>query len=429
MSTVEGVIAASDAPIVLEKAVVRSWKTPVAFAVFSLLAFILFAAFGRSGTTSFNLSTDVDLIKIPLLLLPTRATGIVVPIVLVLLTLYAGFRVFRAKRVPLWLTIVFAFLFLVAFLTWAAANNTIPIPGLLLGTVGLSVPLIFGALGGVISERVGVVNVAIEGQLLAGAFVSAVVASSTGQAWLGLFAAMFAGVLVSAVLAAFAIKYLVDQVIVGVVLNVLVSGLTNFLYSQVLTANSVVLNQPPHFPFLPIPLLSEIPILGPVLFRQTIIVYIMYIAVFVVWFGLFKTRWGLRLRSVGEHPTAADTVGIRVNPTRFWNVLLAGAIAGLGGAYFSLAAAPSFTKEVTAGAGYIALAAVIFGRWDPIRATLAALLFGFATNLQNVLGVIGSPVPSEFMLMLPYIVTIFAVAGLVGFVRGPAASGKPYVKS
>ncbi len=429
MTTVTSEFRSAESPVGLEKAVVRKWKAPIALGVFALLAIILFAVFGRDGVTRFNLSTDVDLIRIPILVLPTRATGIVVPIVLAIIAIIAAVLARVPRPVPLWLIAVFSVLFLVAFLTWTAANGTIPVPGLLLGTVGISVPLIFGALGGVISERVGVVNVAIEGQLLAGAFVSAVVATATQQPVLGLVAAMLAGVLVSAVLAAFSIRYLVDQVIVGVVLNVLVVGLTNFLYSQVLTANAPTLNAPPHFPFLPVPLLSEIPILGPVLFRQTVIVYIMYVAVAVVWFALFKTRWGLRLRAVGEHPTAADTVGIRVTATRFWNVLLAGSIAGLGGAYYSLAAAPSFTKEVTAGAGYIALAAVIFGRWDPIYATLAALLFGFATNLQNVLGVIGSPVPSEFMLMLPYLVTIFAVAGLVGHVRGPAASGKPYVKS
>jgi simple sugar transport system permease protein len=242
-------------------------------------------------------------------------------------------------------------------------------------------------------------------------------------------AATVAGVLVSFVLAAFSIKYLVDQVIVGVVLNVLVTGLTSFLFSKVLAGNPDLLNSPPRFPRLPIPLLSEIPILGPVLFRQTVIIYIMYVAVFVVWFALFHTRWGLRLRSVGEHPQAADTVGINVARTRFWNVSLAGAIAGLGGSFFTLGSVGAFNKEMTAGAGFIALAAVIFGRWDPIRATLAALLFGFASNLQSVLSIIGSPVPSEFMLMLPYVVTIFAVAGLVGQVRGPAAAGKPYIKS
>jgi ABC-type uncharacterized transport system permease subunit len=413
----------------LESATIKSWKAPIAFAIFSLLAIVLFVVNGRDGVSRFRLSNDADVIQLAPIDNPTRLTCILLVILLVAITAYATWLASRAKRVPLWLTILFALAFMWAFLTWAAAGETIPITGLLLGTVALSAPLIFGALGGVISERVGVVNVAIEGQLLAGAFLSAFVASLTGSPWAGLVAAMVAGVLVSFVLAAFSIKYFVDQVIVGVVLNVLVAGLTSFLYSTVLTSNTPLFNSPPRFPRISIPILSEIPILGPVLFRQTIIIYIMYIAVFVVWWALFRTKWGLRLRAVGEHPQAADTVGIRVNPTRFWNVAIAGAIAGFGGAYFTLGSVGGFTKEMTAGAGFIALAAVIFGRWDPIRATLAALLFGFATNLQNVLGAIGSGVPSEFLLMLPYVVTIFAVAGLVGYVRGPAASGKPYIKA
>ena len=301
--------------------------------------------------------------------------------------------------------------------------------GLMFGSLSLAVPLIFGSLAGVIGERAGVVNIAIEGQLLAGAFTAAIVASVTGQPLLGLVAAMVAGMLVGMVLAAFAIKYFVDQVIVGVVLNVLVVGLTSFFFSQVLAPNAAALNTPPRFDRLPIPVLSEIPIIGPVLFRQTLVVYLMYIAVALVWFGLFKTRWGLRVRAVGEHPQAADTVGINVNRTRFWNVALAGAIAGLGGTFFTIGSGIAFNREMTAGAGFIALAAVIFGQWDPIKATLAALLFGFASNLQNTLSVIGSPVPSEFMLMLPYVVTIFAVAGFVGKSRAPAADGKPYIKS
>jgi simple sugar transport system permease protein len=411
----------------LTKVLVKSWKAPIAFGIFAVGAIILFVVFGRDGESTFKLSTDVDLIQLPVVVLPTRTTGIVISILLVLLAALSVWLVASGRKVRLWLMAVFAILFLIAFLTWASAGQTIPVPGLLVGAVSLSVPLIFGALGGVISERVGVVNVAIEGQLLAGAFVSAVIASVTQNLFAGLIGAIVAGALVSFVLAAFSIKYLVDQVIVGVVLNVLVTGLTSFLYSQVLTADPDLLNSPPRFDRLPIPLLSEIPIIGPTLFRQTIIVYLMYIAVAVVFFGLFKTRWGLRVRAVGEHPQAADTVGIKVNATRFWNVMLAGAITGLGGAYFTLGAVGQFNKEMTAGAGYIALAAVIFGRWDPIRATLAALLFGFATNLQYVLGVIGSPVPSEFLLMLPYLITIFAVAGLVGRVRGPAAAGRPYV--
>jgi simple sugar transport system permease protein len=422
---------ATPAPQVLATTVVVSWKAPLVFAVITVLAGILFLVAGSGGGATFRLTTEDALIPLPEVTLDGRATGIVVVVALALITIASGLLVRAKRRVPLWLTIVFAVLFVAGFLTWAAAGaktNVIPMPGLLAGALSLSVPLIFGALGGVISERVGVVNIAIEGQLLAGAFTSALVATITGNPFLGLLAAAAAGMLVSFALAAFAIKYFVDQVIVGVVLNVLVVGLTSFLYSQVLTEDAAALNAPPRFERINIPVLGDIPLIGPMLFRQTVIVYIMYVAVIAVYIGLFHTRWGLRLRAVGEHPQAADTVGINIARTRFWNVSLAGAIAGLGGAFFTLGSVGAFNKEMTAGAGYIALAAVIFGRWDPVRATLAALLFGFASNLQNTLGVIGSPVPSEFMLMLPYVVTIFAVAGLVGKVRGPAASGKPYIK-
>ena len=423
------VVTQNAAAVVLERAAIRNWKPPIALGIFAILASILFVVYARDGFSTFRLSTDSDLIQLPALELDVTVVGTVVTVLLFLIAAASAFLAATARRTPLWLTSFYALLFLIAFLAWASAGALLPIPGLLIGTLGLSAPLIFGARGGVISERVGVVNVAIEGQLLAGAFASAMIASLTQQPLLGLVGAMVAGVLVSFVLAAFSIQYLVDQVIVGVVLNVLVIGLTSFLYSTLLSPNTELLNSPPQFERINIPLLSEIPIVGPVLFRQTLIIYLMYIAVAVVWFGLFKTKWGLRLRAVGEHPQAADTVGINVNSTRFWNVSLAGAIAGLGGAFFTLGAVGAFNKEMTAGAGFIALAAVIFGRWDPIRATLAALLFGFATNLQSVLGIIGSPVPSEFMLMLPYVVTIFAVAGLVGHVRAPAASGKPYIKS
>ena len=419
----------SSAPITLERTVVKSWKGPIAFSIFAVLSVVLFGVFARPGVSHFGLSTSREFIQLPQLDVPTTATGWILAIVLVLLAAWSAWIVSQSKRLPLWLTIAYVVVFMAAFLTWVAADALIPIPGLLIGAVSLSVPLIFGAMSGVISERSGVINIAIEGQLLAGAFVSAVVATMTGSPWAGLVAAMVAGTLVSFALAAFAIKYVVDQIIVGVVLNVLVSGLTGFLFSQVLSKNPQFLNSPPRFDRIAIPLLSQIPIIGPVLFDQTIIVYFMYGVVAVVAYALFLTRWGLRTRSVGEHPQAADTVGIKVNLRRFWNVSLAGAIAGFGGAYFTLGSVGSFTKDMTAGAGFIALAAVIFGRWDPIRAMLAGLLFGFATNLQSVLGIIGSPVPSQFMLMLPYIVTIFAVAGLVGQSRAPANDGKPYIKS
>ncbi|ABY22077.1 nucleoside transport system permease protein [Renibacterium salmoninarum ATCC 33209] len=165
-----------------------------------------------------------------------------------------------------------------------------------------------------------------------------------------------------------------------------------------------------------------------ILFRQSIVGYLMYIAVIVVYVGLYHTKWGLRVRAVDEHPQAADTVGINVNRTRFWNVLLGGAVAGVGGSFFTLVAVDSFSKDMSGGRGYIALAALIFGRWNPIGAFLAALLFGFTDNLQQIITIIGSPVPGQFMAMLPYLLTIIAVAGLVGRSRPPAASGEPYVK-
>lgn len=425
------VASAADVPVSesLEVAKVRSWKAPIAFAVFTIAAVLLFIVFSRDGDTTFKLSNDSDAIVLPPLVMSARGAGIVVTILLAVITGVSAWRTINYKNTWLWLVAVYVVLFLTGFFAWAAAGGTVPLPGFLLGTVALSAPLIFGSLGGVISERSGVVNIAIEGQLLAGAFTSAVVASVTQNPYLGLIAAMVAGMLVSFVLAAFSIKYFVDQIIVGVVLNVLVLGLTSFLYSQVLTSNTPLLNSPPRFQRISIPFLSEIPLIGPVFFRQTIIIYVMYVAIALVYWGLFHTKWGLRVRSVGEHPQAADTVGIRVNTTRFWNVSLAGAIAGFGGAYFTLGSVGGFTKDMTAGAGFIALAAVIFGQWNPIKATLAALLFGFATNLQNMLGALGSPVESEFLLMLPYIATILAVAGFVGQSRPPAASGQAYRKS
>ncbi|GEK80710.1 ABC transporter permease [Agrococcus baldri] len=430
MTTQQPVDAQAPTPvetIELERAVVKHWKAPISYAVLTLVALILMVVLGRDGDATLRLASRGDLFALPDAVLPARPTGIVVVILLAALTALSFWAAATVRRLGIWLPIVFGLLFVIGFLSWSGAGAMIPIAGLLFATVGLSVPLIFGAMGGVISERAGVVNIAIEAQLLGGAFTGAVVASTTGSTIVGVLAAMVAAALVSMVLAVFAIRYFVEQVIVGVVLNVLITGLTNFLYSSVLTDNPA-LNSPERLPKLPIPILEGIPLLGPALFRQSIIVYAMYIIVPLIAWGLFKTTWGLRLRAIGEHPLAADTVGIKVTRLRFWNVTLAGAVAGLGGAYFTLDSNGAFTREMTAGLGYIALAAVIFGQWHPIKAMAAALLFGFASALQQTLGAIGSPVPSEFMLMLPYIITILAVAGFIGQSRAPAASGKPYIK-
>lgn len=419
---------ASDGTIQLTVVRERHLKAPIVLGAVTLLLAVLFALAPRDGVSTFRLGDPSSSIALPNVEVPTAATAWAVIVLLALLTAFAVWDAWSYRRMRLWLAALFGVLAVFAFLTWAAAGGLVPVTGLLFGAVSLSVPLVFGALGGVIGERVGVVNVAIEGQFLLGAFSAALLSSVTGNPFVGLIGAMIGGVLVAFVLAAFSIKYLVDQVIVGVVLNVLVTGITGFLYGALLVPNEASLNRPVRFSRIEIPLLSEIPIIGPVLFNQTFIVYLMYGTVALVAWGLYRTRWGLRLRAVGEHPQAADTVGIKVNTSRFWNVSLAGAIAGIGGAYFTLVSVGQFTKEMTAGLGFIALAAVIFGRWDPVRATLAALLFGFATNLQNLLTVLKTPIPSEFMLMLPYAVTILAVAGFAGQIRGPAAAGKPYIK-
>ncbi|MGO3067181.1 MAG: ABC transporter permease, partial [Brevibacterium linens] len=298
----------------------------------------------------------------------------------------------------------------------------------LAGALALSVPLIFGAMCGLVGERSGIINIAIEGQLLAGAFLAAVVASVVKNPYAGLLAAPIAGALVAVVLTFLAVKYWVNQIIIGVVLNVLVVGITSFLYSTVLTQDPGLWNSRQKLPNLPIPLLSDIPVLGRVLFDQNILVYIMYVVVIALQIFVFRSKWGLRMRAVGEHPKAADTVGIKVNFTRVRNTLLAGAIAGLGGAFFTVGSGLAFGKEMSAGQGYIALAAMILGKWNPKGALLAALLFGFSKSLGNTLQSIGTPVANELLLMLPYIVTVFAVAGFVGRVRPPAAEGVPYVK-
>lgn len=420
---------AADGTVQLATVRERHLKAPIVLAAATVLLALLVLLVPRSGTSTFRLNDPSSPFALPDVALPTGPTSWVVIAILAVLSVVAFLRAWSYRKPSIWLVIAFSVLAVFGFLVWAGAGGLVPVSSLLFGAVSLSVPLVFGALGGVIGERAGVVNVAIEGQLLLGAFSAALLSSITGSPFIGLLGAMLGGVLVAAVLAAFAIKYLVEQVIVGVVLNVLVSGLTGFLYGALLAPNEAALNTPVRFSRIEIPLLSDIPIIGPVLFNQTFIVYLMFITVAIVAWGLYRTKWGLRLRAVGEHPQAADTVGIKVNATRFWNVLLAGAIAGIGGAYFTLVSVPQFGKDMTAGLGFIALAAVIFGRWDPIRATLAALLFGFATNLQNLLSILKTPIPGEFMLMLPYVVTLLAVAGFAGQIRGPAASGKPYIKS
>ncbi|GII99617.1 nucleoside ABC transporter membrane protein [Sediminihabitans luteus] len=406
-----------------------SMRGPVVMLAFGVLSLVLFGLLPDSGgTTTFGISTSSDFVRFDPVELPSKATAIVLSLVALALAAYGALRVRGGRKVPTWVLAAFGAIWVLTFLTWAVTDKSTSLVSLLQGSLLLAVPLAFGALGGLLNERAGVVNIAIEGQLLTGAFGAAVIGSVTGNPYAGLVAAPAFALVIGAMLALFTVKYHVNQIIVGVVLNVFAVGLTSFLFGSVLKDNAAQLNSPPRLETIAIPGLSQIPVLGPVLFRQTIIVYLLYVAVAVIAVALFRTRWGLRVRAVGEYPQAADTVGIDVNRTRWGNVLLGSAVAGLGGAFFTIGSVGAFGEEMTAGKGYIALAAMILGRWSPVGALTAALLFGFADKLQQVLGVLQTPIPNQFMLMLPYIVTIFAVAGLVGRVRGPAAAGEPYVK-
>jgi general nucleoside transport system permease protein len=401
----------------------RGLITMFVLSIFALIAFAYMPKEGAPVTYGFVLGGEWVLLKEWIIDSKTASTLFAI---LALLTTFFAIFLFKIKRSSRIVSFFFGASFLMSFLSWAASGKFVPFTGLLQGALLLSVPLIFGAMAGVISERSGVINIAIEGQLLAGAFVSGVLASLFTNNWIGLFFAPFAGALIALLLAVFAIKYGIDQVILGFVLNVLVIGLTNFFYKKLLIPYQDDWNSAVAFVPIEIPLLSKIPVIGPIFFAQSIIVYLMYIVVTLIHITLFKSKWGLRTRAVGEHPTAAESVGINVNRLRFKNVILAGAIAGLGGAFFTLGAVGTFSKEMTAGKGFIALAALIFGRWSPMGAVAAALIFGFADNLQGLLTIIGTPIPSEFMLMAPYIATIIAVSGFIGKVRAPAADGIPY---
>ena len=318
-----------------------------------------------------------------------------------------------------------------SFIVWSIAGTAsgLNVVSLLQGALfPAAIPLIWGAMAGVIGERAGVVNVAIEGQLLLGAFLAAFLATIASSIWVGVVAGAFAGVLLAAVLAVMAIKYLVDQVIIGVVLNVFALGVTSYLFLVMMSPHADEFNTPGYFQVWKVPGLGDIPLIGPVFFDGTIFLYATYVIIAAISFGLFRTRWGLRLRSVGEHPRAADTVGIPVQGTRWRALLLAGVIAGLGGAFLVIGsgALSIFQLNISTGKGFIALACVIFGRWTPIGAVGAALIFGFADQLQSLLSQAGSPIDSNLLLTLPYIATLFAVAGFVGRVRPPAADGQPY---
>jgi len=316
------------------------------------------------------------------------------------------------------------------------AGKTATLTNLFAGTFEYAFPISMGAFAAIICERSGMFDIAVEGKLLVGACVGSIAGSMCLQVLgpetgavvgpiVGPAFAALAGMGIGLLMAWLAIRYKVDQIITGTVVNFGALGLTNFVYLRVLQTYTDY-NTPPTIERIQIPVLSQIPVLGPILFQATPYVYVGWVVMLILTYFIFKTRWGLRLRASGEYPQAAGTVGINVIAIRYRAMLLAGAIAGFAGSYLSLHSAGSFQMNMSAGKGFIGIAAMIFGAWNPIAAFGAALVFGFADATQQLLSTLGVDIPPQFLASVPYVLTIVVVAGLVGRVRGPAMAGQPY---
>ncbi len=296
---------------------------------------------------------------------------------------------------------------------------------LLASTIRNATPLIFAALGGLFSERSGVVNIGLEGLMLIAAFAGVVGSFLTGSALVGLGFGLAAGLLFALIHALMCITFEADQIISGTAIILLAIGGTGFLMVEVFGSGGTS-PRVPGFKEVPIPVLSDIPLLGPALFDQSLLVYLMYALVPITWFVVYRTPFGLRLRATGEVPEAVDTAGVSVTRMRYYGVALSGLLAACGGVYLSMGILSAFTEGMTGGRGFIALAALIFGRWNPIGAAAAALLFGFGTAVT--FQVPQDAIPVEFIQMVPFVLTIVVLAAFGGRAIAPAAIGKPYRK-
>lgn len=404
----------------------RSWLFGGLFVVFGLFAILVFGMTTPADAIStFRLSGGGDPIKLPEIPLPSQLTIYVLGIVIAATGVYHMVVGFKNPTTVLGINLA---LLVIAFLTWSIRGAGLNLTGLLQSTLLRATPFLLGALSGMMCEKSGIINIAIEGMMLMAAFVSVVATNvAGGNVWVGLVAGLATGALLAAVHAVLSIHFKVDQIISGTGINIFAAGMTSYLDLTLLEKNQS-LNDAHTFGILPIPGLSQIPVIGPILFNANVIVYIALIMMFVVQFLLYSTRWGLRTRAVGEHPQAADTLGVNVFQIRYVNVIFAGMLAALGGCFLTLASVGRFNKLMTNGRGFIALAAMIFGNWTPFGSLGASLIFGFADSLQIKLQILSSGIPSEFLLMAPYLATMIVLAGVVGRVRAPAAEGIPYEK-
>ncbi len=409
--------------------VARPTRQRVMGLVFLLLAFAIWFLFARGvateATTTFGLTPSGSQAAAPDWILPSGMTLYILALAAAIL---GGVQLARGfgRHTTLVLGLVTgAFIF--GFLVWAAAGKSLNLVGLLNSAVLKAVPLTLGALSGVLCERAGVVNIAIEGMMLMAAMVATIVGSVSHNLWLGVLSGVASGALLALVHAVLSIKYKVNQIVSGTVINIFSTGFTSYISAKFLQ-HYQELNDPGIFRTWPIPGLARIPVLGAVIFEHNLFVYATFVLLLLLHFALFYTRWGLRLRSVGEHPKAADTLGINVFRTRYMAVILGGMMAGFAGTYFTLGSVGRFDEVMTAGRGFISLAAMIFGNWSPFGSFGAGLIFGFADAMATKVAILRIPIPSEFLLMAPYLATMIVLAGVVGRGHMPAADGTPYEK-
>jgi simple sugar transport system permease protein len=389
---------------------------------------ILLMARGTAGLVStFVLTSQRAGVNIaaPDLVLPTNLILILFGVLAALGGIWELARGFKNESN---LVIIAAVLLILSFLVWATRDKSLNLTGMLVSSIVRATPICLAALSGLYSERSGVVNIGIEGMMLIGAFVSVVFASVTDSMLIGVIAGMLAGMLFGLLHAVLSIRYMINQIISGTGIIILALGLTSYLQRAILNVFTQ-LNQPgPSIAAVPIPILWRIPVLGPVFFNLSPIIYTMFALLIATQILMNYTRWGLRVRSVGEHPKAADTLGINVFRVRYISVLISGAIAGLAGSYMSIGAAGRFNEGMTAGKGFLGLAAMIFGNWNPGGAFVGSLIFGFFDSWQEKLSLLKVGVPVDLLGMAPYIATMIVLAGFVGRSRMPAADGTPYKK-
>jgi simple sugar transport system permease protein len=379
------------------------------------------------GNSTFVLTSQRAGVTIaaPDLVMPTNVALYLLAILTGLVGVWQLVRGFKSET-PVIVTV--AAIGIMAFLVWATRDKSLNLTGMLVSSLVRATPIALAALSGIYSERSGVVNIGIEGMMLVGAFTSVVFASLTGNMLVGIIAGMIGGALLGLLHAVLSIRYMVNQIVSGAGIIILALGLTSYLQRAFLNIYPELNSPGPAIAAWPIPVLWKIPVIGPVLFNQSPIIYTLIVLMIVTHIIMYSTRWGLHVRSVGEHPKAADTLGINVFRIRYISVMISGAIAGLGGSYMSIGAAGRFNEGMSAGKGFLGLAAMIFGNWNSGGAFIGSLIFGFFDSWQEKLSILQVGIPVDLLGMAPYIATMVVLAGIVGRARVPAADGIPYEK-